>query len=144
MVQVAFEDAEAYAAWAGKELPTEAEWEFAARGGLEGAEFAWGDELTPGGTHLANTWQGPFPWRNFAADGFAGTCPVRSFPPNGYGLFEVCGNVWEWTTDWLGRGPRARRSGQARLLRPGRPARPGDGGELRSRASPRSASRAGW
>ncbi len=102
VVQVAYEDAQAYARWAGKELPTETEWEFAARGGLEGAEFAWGDELTPDGQHMANTWQGPFPWRNFEADGFAGTSPVRSFPANGYGLFEVCGNVWEWTTDWWG------------------------------------------
>lgn len=101
VVQVAYEDAVAYAAWAGKALPTEAEWEFAARGGLEGAEFAWGNELTPGGTHVANTWQGPFPWRNFATDGFAGTCPVRSFPPNGYGLYEMCGNVWEWTSTWF-------------------------------------------
>jgi formylglycine-generating enzyme required for sulfatase activity len=101
VVQVAYEDAAAYAAWAGKDLPTEAEWEFAARGGLDGAEFAWGDQLTPDGAHLANTWQGPFPWRNFETDGFAGTCPVRSFPANGYGLFEVCGNVWEWTTDWF-------------------------------------------
>lgn len=101
VVHVAFEDAEAYARWAGKELPTEAEWEYAARGGLEGAEFAWGAELTPGGVHLANTWHGPFPWRNFADDGFTGTCPVRSFPPNGHGLYEMCGNVWEWTTDWF-------------------------------------------
>lgn len=101
VVQIAFEDAEAFAAWAGKSLPTEAEWEYAARGGLEGAEFAWGEELTPGGAHLANTWQGPFPWRNFAADGFDRTCPVRSFPPNGHGLFEMCGNVWEWTSDWF-------------------------------------------
>jgi sulfatase modifying factor 1 len=100
VVQVAYEDAEAYARWAGKMLPTEAEWECAARGGLEGAEFVWGDELVPDGRHMANTWQGPFPWRNFEADGFAGTCPVRSFPPNAFGLFEVCGNVWEWTTDW--------------------------------------------
>lgn len=102
VVHVAFEDAEAYARWAGKDLPTEAEWEYAARGGLDGAEFAWGQELVPGGVHLANTWQGPFPWRNFEADGYARTCPVRSFPPNGYGLFEACGNVWEWTTDWWG------------------------------------------
>lgn len=102
VVHVAFEDAEAYAAWAGKTLPSEAEWERAARGGVEGREFAWGDELTPGGMHQANTWQGPFPWRNFAADGFERTCPVRSFPPNPYGLFEVCGNVWEWTIDWWG------------------------------------------
>jgi formylglycine-generating enzyme required for sulfatase activity len=101
VVHVAFEDAEAFARWDGKELPTEAEWEFAARGGLEGAEFAWGEELVPGGVHRANTWQGPFPWRNFEADGFAGTCPVRSFPANPYGLYEVCGNVWEWTTDWF-------------------------------------------
>ena len=108
VVHIAFEDAAAFAAWAGKELPTEAEWEFAARGGLADAEFAWGDELTPGGVHMANTWQGPFPWRNFAADGFAGTCPVRSFPPNGYGLYEMCGNVWEWTTDWFAsRHPEA-------------------------------------
>jgi formylglycine-generating enzyme required for sulfatase activity len=102
VVHVAFEDADAYAAWAGKELPTEAEWEFAARGGLDGAEFAWGDELRPGDVDVANTWQGPFPWRNFASDGFERTCPVRSYAPNGYGLFEVCGNVWEWTTDWWG------------------------------------------
>jgi formylglycine-generating enzyme required for sulfatase activity len=100
VVQVAYEDADAYARWAGKMLPTEAEWEFAARGGLEAAEFAWGDELTPGGVHLANIWQGPFPWRNVEADGFAGTCPVRSFPPNPYCLFEMIGNTWEWTTDW--------------------------------------------
>jgi len=100
VVQIAFEDAAAFAEWAGKALPTEAEWEFAARGGLDGAEFAWGDELTPGKKHLANTWQGPFPWRNFETDGYTGTCPVRSYPANGYGLYEVCGNVWEWTTDW--------------------------------------------
>jgi formylglycine-generating enzyme required for sulfatase activity len=99
VVHVALEDAEAFAAWAGKALPTEAEWEFAARGGLEAREFAWGDELTPRGRHLANTWQGAFPWQNLAEDGHAGTCPVRSFRPNGYGLYEVCGNVWEWTTD---------------------------------------------
>src|SRR3712207_2626692 len=80
MVQVAFEDAEAYAAWASKELPTGAEWEFAARGGLDGAEFAWRSVLTPGGAHPANIRQGPFPWRDFAADGFAGTCPVRTHP----------------------------------------------------------------
>lgn len=100
VVHIAHEDAEAYARWAGKALPTEAEWERAARGGLEGAEFAWGTELAPEGTHLANTWQGPFPWRNFESDGFAGTCPVRSYPPNPFGLFEMCGNVWEWTSDW--------------------------------------------
>jgi formylglycine-generating enzyme required for sulfatase activity len=100
VVHVAWEDVAAYAEWAGKQLPTEAEWEFAARGGLDGAEFAWGDELTPDGSHVANTWQGEFPVENLKQDGFAGTAPVESFPPNGYGLYEVTGNVWEWTTDW--------------------------------------------
>lgn len=100
VVHVAFEDAEAYAKWAGKELPTEAEWEFAARGGLEGAEYAWGSELAPGGRHLANTWQGEFPWQNLQEDGHEWTAPVGSYPPNGYGLYEMTGNVWEWTTDW--------------------------------------------
>ncbi|HTS20233.1 MAG TPA: formylglycine-generating enzyme family protein [Casimicrobiaceae bacterium] len=100
VVHVAFEDAEAYAKWAGKELPTEAEWEFAARGGLDGAEFCWGDELMPGGKPMANTWQGEFPWQNLCQDGYEWTAPVGSFPPNGYGLHEMAGNVWEWTTDW--------------------------------------------
>ena len=100
MVQVAYRDAEAYATWAGKELPTEAEWEFAARGGLDGAEFAWGDELTPGRPHMANTWQGDFPHENPQADGFARTSPVRAFPANGYGVYDMIGNVWEWTADW--------------------------------------------
>lgn len=100
VVQVAYEDAEAYAAWAGKQLPTEAEWEFAARGGLDGAEFTWGDTLAPDGRHMANTWQGPFPWRNFAADGHEGTAPVGTYPANGFGLYDMTGNVWEWTADW--------------------------------------------
>jgi sulfatase modifying factor 1 len=100
VVHVAFEDAQAYAHWAGKELPTEAEWEFAARGGLEGADFVWGDEFTPGRRHMANTWQGEFPWQNLSQDGYAWTAPVGSFPANGYGLYEMAGNVWEWTTDW--------------------------------------------
>jgi formylglycine-generating enzyme len=100
VVHIALRDAEAYAAWAGKELPTEAEWEFAGRGGLDGMEFAWGDELTPAGRHMANTWQGVFPHQNLAEDGYARTSPVGSFPPNGYGLYDMIGNVWEWTTDW--------------------------------------------
>jgi formylglycine-generating enzyme required for sulfatase activity len=100
-VHVAFEDAEAYAKWRGKALPTEAEWEFAARGGLDGAEYVWGEEFTPDGRHLANTWQGEFPWQNRYEDGYEWTAPVGSFPPNGYGLYEMAGNVWEWTTDWF-------------------------------------------
>ena len=100
VVQVAFEDAEAYAKWAGKELPTEAEWEFAARGGLDGASYVWGEEFMPGGKSMANTWQGSFPWQNLLMDGFEWTAPVGSFPPNGYGLYDMAGNVWEWTTDW--------------------------------------------
>jgi len=100
VVHVAFADALAYAKWAGKELPTEAEWEFAARGGLDGAEFAWGDEFMPDGKHMANTWQGEFPRQNLCADGFERTSPVTAFPTNGYGLHDMIGNVWEWTTDW--------------------------------------------
>jgi len=100
VVHVAYEDVEAYAKWAGKELPTEAEWEFAARGGLEGAEYVWGDEFTPGNKSMANTWQGEFPHENLLEDGFEWTAPVGSFPPNGYGLYEMAGNIWEWTTDW--------------------------------------------
>lgn len=100
VVHVAYQDAEAYAAWAGKSLPTEAEWEYAARGGLESKEFAWGDELAPGGTMLANYWQGRFPLTNELLDGFERTSPVRSFPPNGFGLFDMIGNAWEWTSDW--------------------------------------------
>lgn len=100
VVHVAWRDVEAYAAWAGKELPTEAEWEYAARGGLEAAEFAWGDEFTPNGKHMANTWQGAFPHENQALDGYLRTSPVGSYPPNGYGLYDMIGNVWEWTADW--------------------------------------------
>jgi formylglycine-generating enzyme required for sulfatase activity len=100
VVHVAHADAEAYAAWAGKSLPTEAEWEFAARGGLDGAEFAWGDELAPEGRQMANTWQGAFPFQNKREDGYERTSPVTAFPPNGYGLHDMIGNVWEWTSDW--------------------------------------------
>ena len=100
VVHVAFRDAEAYAEWAGKQLPTEAEWEFAARGGLDGAEYAWGDELTPGGRQMSNIWQGEFPNENLVTDGYERTSPVTAFPPNGHGLHDMIGNVWEWTTDW--------------------------------------------
>jgi formylglycine-generating enzyme len=101
VVHIAFEDAEAYANWAGKSLPTEAEWEFAARGGLDGAEFVWGDEFMPHDRIMANTWQGNFPSENLCLDGFEGTSPVATFPANGYGLFDMAGNVWEWTVDWF-------------------------------------------
>ncbi len=100
VVHVAYEDVEAYTRWAGKELPSEAEWEFAARGGLDGAEYVWGAEFTPDGKMMANTWQGEFPWENLRTDGFERTAPVGSFSPNGYGLYNMAGNVWEWTTDW--------------------------------------------
>jgi formylglycine-generating enzyme required for sulfatase activity len=107
VTHVAHEDATAYADWAGKALPTEAEWEFAARGGLDNATFAWGDEHSPGGRPMANTWQGEFPWQNLLEDGYEGTSPVGAFPPNGYGLYDVTGNVWEWTSDFFHQGQGA-------------------------------------
>lgn len=107
VVHITFEDALAYARWRGKELPTEAEWEFAARGGLEGAEYAWGFEFTPAGRHLANTWQGPFPTVNEGQDGYTRTSPVKAFAPNGYGLYDMIGNVWEWTSDWFAQRHQA-------------------------------------
>jgi formylglycine-generating enzyme required for sulfatase activity len=100
VVHVTYADAEAYARWADKALPTEAEWEFAARGGLDRAPYAWGSELAPGGVMMANYWQGAFPHENLLEDGFEGTSPVRSFPANAYGLYDMIGNVWEWTSDW--------------------------------------------
>lgn len=100
VVHVAWSDVVAYAAWAGADLPTEAEWELAARGGLEDAEFAWGDEFAPGGQQMANTWQGEFPYQNTVEDGWIRTSPVGSYPPNGYGLVDMVGNTWEWTKDW--------------------------------------------
>lgn len=100
VVHIAFEDAAAYAKWAGKQLPTEAEWEYAAIGGRDDGEYAWGDELAPDGKMLANYWQGLFPFANQCLDGFDRTSPVRNFPENGYGLYDMIGNVWEWTQDW--------------------------------------------
>jgi formylglycine-generating enzyme required for sulfatase activity len=106
VVHVTLADAEAYARWAGKDLPTEAEWELAARSGLDGAAYAWGEELAPGGVILANYWHGRFPWENLAPCGFTRTSPVYAFPPNGYGLRDMIGNVWEWTSDWYRTGVR--------------------------------------
>ena len=111
VTHVAYEDAAAFAAWADKALPSEAEWERAARGGLEGAVYCWGDVFQPEGQVMANTWEGRFPWENLMTDGYPGTVPVGRFPPNGYGLFEMTGNVWEWTSDFF--TPRHRDSSPA-------------------------------
>jgi formylglycine-generating enzyme required for sulfatase activity len=101
VVHIAYDDAAAFAAWAGKALPTEAEWEFAAKGGRNAQQYQWGDQLAPGGKMLANYWQGEFPWQNLALDGFERTSPVKSYPANDYGLYDMIGNVWEWTQDWF-------------------------------------------
>jgi formylglycine-generating enzyme required for sulfatase activity len=107
VVHIVAADAEAYSAWAGKALPTEAEWEYAARGGLHDAAYAWGDSLEPDGRPMAKVWQGEFPWRNTAAAGLERTAPVRSYPANGFGLYDMIGNVWEWTSDWYASEPVA-------------------------------------
>lgn len=128
VVHVSWADAAAFCAWAGGRLPTEAEWEYAARGGLTGARYPWGDELTPGGEHRCNIWQGSFPHKNTGEDGYRGTAPVDAYQPNGYGLHNVAGNVWEWCADWFSadwhrtgprRDPRGPAHGSARALRGG-------------------------
>lgn len=128
VVHVSHADASAYARWAGKRLPSEAEWEFAARGGLEQKRFPWGDDLTPNGKHRCNIWQGTFPGNDVAEDGYAGTCPVDAFRPNGFGLYNVAGNVWEWCADWFSpdhhltaesRNPAGPEKGSARVMRGG-------------------------
>lgn len=126
--QVSWNDASEYAKWAGKRLPTEAEFEFAARGGLSGKKYAWGDELKPNGKPVANWWQGTFPSKNIVEDGFFGRAPARSFPPNGYGLYDMTGNVWEWCSDRFGedyyqmsvkRDPKGPETGNERVIRGG-------------------------
>ncbi len=128
VVHISHDDATAYAAWAGKRLPTEAEWEYAARGGLDGARFPWGDELTPDGMHRCNIWQGEFPEHNTLADGYLTTAPARAYPANGLGIFQSAGNVWEWCADWFDPGyyatspehdPQGPAAGSARVIRGG-------------------------
>jgi sulfatase modifying factor 1 len=128
VVHVSHDDALAYCAWSGTRLPTEAEWEYAARGGLDRATYAWGDELTPGGRHMCNIWQGDFPVRNTLEDGYLGTAPVTAYPPNGFGLRNVAGNVWEWCADWFSADwhatashtdPQGPPAGDARVMRGG-------------------------
>lgn len=124
VVHIAFEDATAYAAWSGRELPTEAEWEYAARGGLEEAQYTWGNEFMPEGRFMANTWQGEFPWQNLVSDGYEQTSPVGSFPANGYGLVDMAGNVWEWTADWYTEQPRMGSKACCTIANPRGPVQP--------------------
>ncbi|HTV09762.1 MAG TPA: formylglycine-generating enzyme family protein [Candidatus Aquilonibacter sp.] len=128
VVHVSWNDAQAFCGWSGQRLPTEAEWEYAARGGLEGKIYPWGDKLRPGGEHLCNIWQGEFPREDTAEDGYAGTCPVEAFPPNGFGLYSVTGNTWEWCADWWSTNfhvsgtrlnPQGPPEGQARVMKGG-------------------------
>jgi formylglycine-generating enzyme required for sulfatase activity len=110
VVHVSWHDAVAYAKWAGKRLPTEAEWEFASRGGLEGKTYVWADEAFSDEKPQCNCWQGEFPWKNTARDGYLRTSPVKAFPPNGYGLYDMAGNVWQWCSDWYDIGLYSRRA----------------------------------
>jgi formylglycine-generating enzyme required for sulfatase activity len=134
VVHVAYADALAYAKWAGKSLPTEAEWEYAAWGGRAGADYAWGDELAPQGTMLANYWQGRFPFENTLDDGWLRTSPVGAYPANGYGLFDMIGNVWEWTRDWYAL-PRVERKPKGGCCVPANPRGPRED-ESRDPATP--------